>query len=208
MSDKPMALDRRDTMKIIAASALATPAVKVFAQQRGRSLSDPDLLNPKVHWQGVLTSDELAVLAILSGLIIPADDKSPSAMALGAHLFIDEYVSAPYENSKRALDTLRQGLIWLQTTSHGRFGEDFVALDEAQQITICDAIKWLETASADNRQGAEMFALVRDLVSTAFFTTTEGMADIGYVGNKPSVSFDGPPKEVLIKVGLLDGDIS
>lgn len=202
MSDKPMALDRRDTMKIIAASALATPAVKVFAQQRGRSLSDPDLLNPKVHWQGVLTSDELAVLAILSGLIIPADDKSPSAMALGAHLFIDEYVSAPYENSKRALDTLRQGLIWLHKTSHARFGEDFIALDEAQQITICDAIKWLETASVEDRQGAEMFALVRDLVSTAFFTTTEGMADIGYVGNVPTTTFDGPPPEVLKRLGL------
>ena len=202
MSDKPMALDRRDAMKIIASSALATPAAKVFAQQRGRSLSDPDLLNPKVHWQGVLTSDELAVLAILSDLIIPADDKSPSARTLGAHLFIDEYVSAPYDNSKRALDTLRQGLIWLHKTSHARFGKDFIALDEAQQIIICDAIKWLEAASVDNRQGAEMFALVRDLVSTAFFTTTEGMADIGYVGNVPTTTFDGPPPEVLKRLGL------
>ena len=142
------------------------------------------------------------MLAILSDLIIPADDKSPSARTLGAHLFIDEYVSAPYENSKRALDTLRQGLIWLHKTSHARFGEDFIALDEAQQITICDAIKWLETASVDNRQGAEMFALVRDLVSTAFFTTTEGMADIGYVGNVPTTTFDGPPPEVLKRLGL------
>ena len=174
MSDKPMALDRRDAMKIIASSALATPAAKVFAQQRGRSLSDPDLLNPKVHWQGVLTSDELAVLAVLSDLIIPADDKSPSAKTLGAHLFIDEYVSAPYDNSERALDTLRRGLVWLQKTSKARFGKDFIALDEAQQITICDAIKWLETASVDNRQGAEMFALVRDLVSTAFFYNNRG----------------------------------
>ena len=60
----------------------------------------------------------------------------------------------------------------------------------------------METASADNRQGAEMFALVRDLVATAFFTTTEGMADIGYVGNVPTATFDGPPPEVLKRLGL------
>ena len=202
MSDKPMTVDRRDAMKIIASSALSTPAAKVFAEQRSLSLSDPDLLNPKVHWQGVLTTDELAVLAVLSDLIIPADDKSPSAQALGAHLFIDEYVSAPYDNSKRALNTLREGLVWLQKTSKTRFDKGFIALDEGQQTSICDDICWLETASAEHRPGAEMFALVRNLVSTAFFTTIEGMADIGYVGNVPSTTFDGPPPEVLKRLGL------
>ena len=202
MSEKSMTFDRRGAMKIIASSALAPPAARAFAATQERSLSDPDLLNPEVSWQGVLTVSELAILAVLSDLIIPADDKSPSGKTLGAHFFINEYVSAPYDSSKLALETLRQGLLWLHKTSQARFDLDFTALDEDQQTAICDAIKWLETASADNRQGAEMFALVRDLVSTAFFTTTEGMADIGYVGNVPTATFDGPPPEVLKRLGL------
>jgi hypothetical protein len=35
-----------------------------------------------------------------------------------------------------------------------------------------------------------------------FYTTPEGMRDLGYVGNVALARFDGPPPEVLRKVGL------
>ena len=46
------------------------------------------------------------------------------------------------------------------------------------------------------------FDKVRDLTSTAFWTTDEGMADLGFVGNRPMASFEGPPPEVLRRLGL------
>jgi hypothetical protein len=49
---------------------------------------------------------------------------------------------------------------------------------------------------------ARFFDMVRDLTATGFYTTVEGMRDIGYVGNTPLDRFDGPPPEVLRRLGL------
>ena len=89
-----------------------------------------------------------------------------------------------------------------------RFGDAFNEISDRDRHMILEEIKWVASANDRNKPAAIFFALLRDLVATGFYTSFEGMADIGYVGNKPSVSFDGPPKEVLIKVGLLDGEIS
>ena len=53
---------------------------------------------------------------------------------------------------------------------------------------------------------ARFFAKVRDLTATAFYTTPEGMADIGYVGNLPSTEWGLPPAEVLRHLGLEVGE--
>ena len=41
--------------------------------------TDPDLLDPVVPWEMVLTDEELGQVAVLADLIIPADDRSPAA---------------------------------------------------------------------------------------------------------------------------------
>jgi hypothetical protein len=43
---------------------------------------------------------------------------------------------------------------------------------------------------------------LRDLIAGGYYTTPEGMKDIGYRGNISMASWDGPPKEVLEKLGL------
>ena len=50
--------------------------------------------------------------------------------------------------------------------------------------------------------GAKFFARFRDLTATGFYTSPVGMKDIGYVGNTPLAQFEGPPPEVLRKLGL------
>jgi hypothetical protein len=37
-----------------------------------------------------------------------------------------------------------------------------------------------------------------------FYTTPEGTKDIGYVGNVALTRFDGPPPEVLQRLGITD----
>ncbi|MDE2877949.1 gluconate 2-dehydrogenase subunit 3 family protein [Candidatus Palauibacter soopunensis] len=164
--------------------------------------TDPDLVSPVVWWDLVLTEDELVTLAALCDVIIPEDEHSPGAAALGAHAFIDEWVSAPYDGNREDLTLVRGGLVWLDIESTERFGRRFTDLTLEQKHAICDDICWAENAAPEYRVAARFFDRVRDLTSTAFWTTVEGMADLGFVGNRPMPRFDGPPPEVRERLGL------
>lgn len=164
--------------------------------------TDPDMVSPVVWWDLLLTEDELASLAALCDVIIPEDEHSPGAAALGAPAFIDEWVSAPYDGNRDDLTLVRGGLVWLDIESSERFGGRFTELTLDQKHAICDDICWEANAAPEYRVAARFFDRVRDLTSTAFWTTAEGMADLGFVGNRPMPRFDGPPPEVLERIGL------
>ncbi len=168
--------------------------------------TDPDLLAPVVPWEKVLTAEELRQVAALADVIIPADDRSPSASELGVPDYVNEFVSAP--GHEEALTTLRGGLAWLNRTAQERFGAaDFPALTTTQRHEICDQICFEPDAAPELKSQARFFDQFRDMVSTGFWTTEEGMRDLGYVGNIPLPSFDGPPPEVLAQLGLSGEDL-
>jgi hypothetical protein len=164
--------------------------------------TDPDLISPIVPWDLVLTDNELETLAALCDVIIPGDDRSPSASAVGAHEFIDEWVSAPHDANREDLTRIRGGVAWLELESQTRFQTRFSALTAGQQHEICDDICYEPDAADAYRFAARFFDRVRDLTSSAFWTTEEGMADLGFVGNRAMPAFDGPPREVLDRLGL------
>lgn len=166
--------------------------------------TDPDLLSPEIPWEPVLTEDELETVAALCDVILPADDRSPSAAALGAHDFVNEWVSAPYEANRRDRVLVRGGLVWIDGEAERRFGEGrrFRDLAPEEKRAICDDIRHLPDAAPELRAAARFFDKVRDLTCTAFYTTDEGMADIGYVGNTPQASWGPPPPEALEHLGL------
>jgi len=58
-------------------------------------------VKPSVPWPLTLTQDQRAVLRIAADLILPADAHSPSAGSLPVDAFIDEWVSAPYQQQQR-----------------------------------------------------------------------------------------------------------
>ena len=150
----------------------------------------------------MLEADELNTLRALADVIIPRDSRSPGAGELGAQDYINEWVSAPYESQKKDLIAIRGGIVWLNGEARKRFNAPFADLDEGQQHQICDDIRWEKSAAPEFKTPARFFAKVRDLCATAFYTTPEGMADIGYIGNTPQASFNGPPPEVLKHLGL------
>lgn len=47
------------------------------------------------------------------------------------------------------------------------------------------------------------FARLKYVVAGGFYTTPEGMRDIGYVGNVLTMNFEGPTLEALKHLGLL-----
>lgn len=166
------------------------------------SATDPDLLNAQTPWVMKLSEAEMTTVQALADLIIPADERSPSASAVGAHHYVDEHVSAPYPGQERDLVLIRGGLIWLNQQSEAQFQNPFDQLSVEQQRQICDPIRHLLNAGPGLQAAARFFDLFRDLVSTAFWTTDEGMADLGYQGNVASLEFAGPPAEVLRHLGL------
>ena len=58
-------------------------------------------------------------------------------------------------------------------------------------------------AKKEFKTAAVFFKKFRDLTAGGFYTTKEGMKDIGYTGNVPLTSFDGPPPDVLKQLGLV-----
>lgn len=179
-----------------------TGAAPVTAKPYG---TDP-LLNktykPGDFWPLTLSTEQRRTVTALCDFIIPADDVSPSASTVKVPDFIDEWVSAPYPLQQENRVTILEGLAWLEQESQKRFQKDFASLSLEQQSQIGDDICWLPKAKPEFQKAATFFSLYRNLTAGGFYSTPQGMKDIGYRGNVPLAKFEGPPKEILQKLGL------
>ena len=191
------------------AGAQATAAAADVARQGATGVqgygTDPDLVT--VHkrgeyWPLTLSAPQRRLAAVLSDLIIPADERSPAASAVGVVDFIDEWVSAPYPRSVRDRPLVLDGFRWLDEEAQRRGGKGFADLEAAAQAAICDDICSVGRASADRQPAARFFALYRDLTAGAFYSSPVGRTDVGYIGNVPLTSFEGAPPELLKKLNL------
>jgi hypothetical protein len=205
-------MDRRTTIKWVLAAGAAWPLLQNRPAQaqsppmaRGFG-TDPDL-TVNYHagqlWPLTMTAPQRRLAGVLSDIIIPADDRSPSASAAGVVDFIDEWVSAPYSGFQRDRGIVLGGFAWLDTEAGRRFGKEFVELDAAGQLGICDDICDAAHAPAALREGAHFFARYRDLTAGGFYSSPIGRKDLDYIGNVPLARFDGPPLALLKKLNLL-----
>jgi hypothetical protein len=212
-------MDRRQALKVMAIAAAAptltscaptddavdVAGMTVTSNPKAAGTAwDPDLIAPTIPWDRTLSDDELATLASLCDVIIPADDRSPSASQVGAHDFIDEWVSAPYEGNRSDAILVRGGLVWMDREAARRFGvrSRFRELTELQKVEICDDICYQADAASGFEGPARFFDRIRDLTANAFWTTAEGMDDLQYIGNMPLTQWDPPPPEVLRHIGV------
>jgi hypothetical protein len=116
--------------------------------------------------------------------------------------FIDEWISAPYPRQRQSRTVVLEGLEWIDSTARERFKQDFAQLEASKQRAICDEICFEPKAPAALARAAKFFASFRDLTVGGFYSTPQGREDVQYMGNTPLERFDGPPIEVLKKVGL------
>ena len=204
-------MDRRSAIKWMlgAAAAVAlmdraglaadgTPNAKGYG-------TDPDLLKtykPGDLWPLTFNDAQRRAATALCDVIIPADEKSPAPSKLGVPDFIDEWISAPYPGHDADKKTVVEGLKWLDAESQKRFGNDFADLVLRQKTAICDDICSFGKAKPEFRPAAQFFRKFRDLTAGGFYSTPEGMKDIGYVGNVPTATFEGPTPEALKHLGL------
>ena len=202
--------DRRTAMKWMLAAAASTTLIGRASGQPAPVAAtgygtDPNLTKsykPGDFWPLTFTDAQRATAAALCGIIIPADDRSPSATELHVHDFIDEWISAPYPDQAADRPVILDGLAWIETEAKSRFGKDFGKLAAQEYSAICDDICFVPKAVPPFGAAAKFFARFRDLTAGGFYTTPQGSKDIGYTGNVPQVVFAGPTPEVLQKLGL------
>jgi hypothetical protein len=211
-ADFPRRMDRRDAIKWMLTAAASTALLEhagmsatAAAKPAAGYGTDPDLVKvykPGDVWALTFTPQERATAAALCDVIIPEDAQGPSAGSVGVPDFIDEWISAPYPGHDADRKTILDGLKWLEAESQKRFKDEFARLLSRQKNAICDDICYLPNAKPEFRQAATFFRRFRDLTAGGYYTTPQGMKDIGYTGNVAIEKFAGPPPEVLKKLGL------
>lgn len=167
---------------------------------------DPDLMHPTVPWPRTLTEAQLETARALCDMIIPEDEHSPAASAVGVPDFVDEWVSAPYAEQQEDREHVVAGLEWLEAESRERHGRAFAEATEAQRAELLDLVAWPDRTPPELAGQAEFFRRFRWITVGAFYTTEEGMADAGYIGNTPIAGpYPGPSEEAMAHLaGVLE----
>ncbi len=159
---------------------------------------DPNLVKPVVPWPLTLSTAQRGNLKTIAGLMLPADAHSPSAASLPIDAFIDEWVSAPYPQQQRDRGLILHGLAWLDVESAARFQHDFATASETERRAIFDDIAFRGRVKPGYERPASFFTRLRALMLAGFYSLPEGIADIGYIGNTPSLEpYPGPPREAI-----------
>lgn len=206
-------MDRRTSLKwMLSAAALPLMHLTGCSSEPTPTLpsgvgygTDPDLLKvygPGSIWPLTLGERQRRIATALCDLIVPADADGPGAVAVGVVDFINEWVSAPYPQQAADRKLILAGFDWLDAQAQQRFSRGFGESSAPQRSAICDDICYLPRARDEFKQAAEFFARYRDLTIGGFCTSPQGRQYLGYVGNVPLASFDGPPPEVLKLVGV------
>jgi len=175
---------------------------------------DPNLIMPpQSPWPLTLTQAQLSLVAVLADILVPREGAVPSASEVHVPAVVDEWVSAPYETQQKDRLTILSALAWIDDEAQQRFGKNFVGLTQPERLAIMDDIAFdTEQTPAQFQRIAKAFGRFRSLVLAAFFSTPEGMKDIGYMGNTPVAGpYPGPTAEayahldqVLAKLGLTE----
>jgi len=203
-------LNRRVALQWIAGATAALPLIEdgTFAATPSVAAKgygpDPDLIRvykPGDLWPLTFSESQRRLMIVLCDIIMPADETSPSASSLGVHDFVDEWVSSPYPQQKGDRNAILKGLDWLDEEAGRRKAKNFVSLAAKEQLAVCQELA--RQAKKDSRKHpGSFFYRLRNLVAGGYYTTPAGMKDIGYVGNVPMSEWNGPPPEVLRRLGL------
>ena len=204
-------MKRRDSLKYFIVGGLATGAVVTTSGCKtdgsdkvdenampaeptyGRTPSEiehDDRVNAEIY----LNEHELATIAVLCDIILPATETAGSATEAEVPAFIDFIVKdLPYHQLP-----IRGGIMWLDTESNRRFDKEFIACSTAEEIQIIDDIAYPDpdNKKPDMGPGIKFFNLIRNLTLTGYYTTRMGFKDLGVTSNFANV-WDGVPEEIL-----------
>lgn len=205
-------MDRRESLKSLLVGSVAGGLVLNGCTPAEQPQEQPEVSSPsagygrtpkekqydeKLKSEQFFTEGELATLAILCDIILPAEAEFGSATDAG----VPEFIEFMAKDIPAHQLPLRGGIMWLINHTNERFNLDFNQCSEEQKLTVVEAIAYPDKAPQGLSHGVAFFSLMRNLTLTGYYTTEMGIKDLGYIGNQPNV-WDGVPQEVLDEHGL------
>ena len=151
---------------------------------------------PGELWPLTLTAAQRRLAAVLADLIIPADEHSPGAAAVGVVDFLDEWVSAPYPDQTHDRTIVLDGFAWLDGEARRRCRQAVcrsVGRGTDGAFAMSSAMNRAGGARA-GRGGGFLCTLPR-FTAGAFYSTPAGRQDVGYIGNVALDTLRGPAGE-------------
>jgi hypothetical protein len=134
-----------------------------------------------------LTTHEYATLDHLAEWIIPG------AHANGSAQFID-FLCHSTDDMKVIFTG---GLAWLDDAMRKRAdGQDFLHASDSQKKALLDLIAFRENNSPELGPGIRFFDWARRLVVDAYYTSAQGIKEVGYIGNTGMAQFSVPQEAV------------
>lgn len=213
-------IDRRSALRLIGSAPLAvgfglTAAATETAHAHALTALAAGAKGA-VYKPRFFSAHEWDTVKVLVDLIIPRDARSGGANDAGVPEFMDFVMTDPQEEARSRewrQTAMRGGLAWIDQECRERFGHDFLTCSAAERTKLLDDIAWSkdddpvfdQDGRIVMRHGRSFFNSFRDLTASGFWSSKVGIDDLGYMGNRPSV-WDGPPAEVLRKLGLDGGN--
>lgn len=207
-------ISRREIIKWFTAAAAASQVgpLGTWAQEDvtgepatvgyGKDPKVTDIYKPGDVWPLTLSRKQREMVTVLADVILPKDEWGPAASELGVPEFIDEWVSAPYPRQQSSRAKILPGLKIVDSLCQERHGKSLAELSPSQISTLIDDAAKARGAKSALGQAESFFYEFTGLCMGAYYGTPEGWKAIGYIGNTPLPSYDGPPQEVLDKLGL------
>ncbi len=183
-------MDRREALGAMTAGAYGLAAATRERYER---------LRAQGQQPAVFSDGERALVAVLADMIIPRDDKSGSATDAGSVPYMEFVLS---EGGAATQQAWHDGLAWFDAEANRRFQKPFAQADETQRGRLLDDIAFPERAADAFKPQAQFFNHLRDLVAAAFFSSRMGVEDLGYLGNRYVLSWQGAPPEALAQLGV------
>lgn len=179
---------RRELLKNIALAMSLGGLDNAAAQHVHQMAAEDKAVTGGVYKPKAFTPHEYKTIQRLSELIMPADDKSKSAIEAGAPEFIDLLCS----QNEELKDIYTGGIGWLDHQMIKQHDTDWVSAKPEQQTAMLDVIAYRKNSTPELAPGIYFFDWVRKMVVDAYWTSPLGFKDIGFMGNTGMAKFEVP----------------
>lgn len=195
-------ISRREAIRLFAIAAaapamLAACRTEDVAGSMARHGAHTGSMLPAVGAEPTFfTAHEFETVRTLAGLVIPADDRGPSAADTGTAEMIDWVMTDELLGDPTNRQTMiRGGLAWLDAQARDLGADSLVAATADQHRQLLDRVAYPASAAPEDAAGVAFFSLFRNYVATGYFSSPQGVEDLGYQGNVANPRWTGCPDE-------------
>ncbi|HLK49827.1 MAG TPA: gluconate 2-dehydrogenase subunit 3 family protein [Bryobacteraceae bacterium] len=173
---------RRELLQRIAAAALAGPLASDAAQHVHQEAAKETAAAGGVYRPQALTAHEYATLQALCELIVPGASKGHAA----------EFIDLLSRQNSEMAAVYTGGLAWLDHAMERSARTNFLAAKPADQTALLDRIAYRRNTTPELAAGIGFFDWVRRMTVDAYYTSSAGIQELGYLGNKGAAEFKVP----------------